>query len=108
MNVENSNLLFKDYKSQVEAGLMKAWKTFQTDLDVLKLEEDNLLVAKENLDVAMERYRLGSSSSIELKDAQQSYEDSEGRVVQARYDAKVAETELMRLNGQLVKGSGIK
>ena len=108
INLENSNLQFKDYKSQVEAGLMKAWKTYQTDLEALKLEEDNLLVAKENLDVAMERYRLGSSSSIEFKDAQQSFEDSEGRVVQARYDAKVAETELMRLNGELVKGSGIK
>ena len=106
--LENTNLQFKDARIQVEAGLMKAWKTFQTDLDVLKLEEDNLSVAKENLDVAMERYKQGASSSIELKDAQQSYEDSQGRVVQARYDAKVAETELMRLNGELVKGSGIK
>jgi len=108
INLENTNLQFKDARVQVEAGLMKAWRTFQADLDVLKLEEENLTVAKENLDVALERYKQGASSSIELKDAQQSYEDSEGRVVQARYDAKVAETELMRLNGQLVKGSGIK
>lgn len=108
INLENSNLQFKDFKVQIEAGLIKAWKTFQADLDILKLEEDNQSVAKENLDVALERYKLGASSSIELKDAQQSYEDSQGRVVQARYDAKVAETELMRLNGQLVKGSGIK
>jgi hypothetical protein len=35
--------------------------------------------------------------------AQQSYEDAQNAVILAHFDAKVAETELMRLNGQLVR-----
>jgi len=51
----------------------------------------------------MERFRLGYVTSLQLKDAEKSFLDAEGRLVTARYDAKTAETELMRLNGVLIK-----
>ncbi|MEI6817354.1 MAG: TolC family protein, partial [Bacteroidota bacterium] len=90
-------------KLVVESGLLKTFRTFQTNMEALKLEEENYTLAKENVDIALERYRLGSSSALELKIAQQSYEDADNRVVLARYATKISETELMRLNGILVK-----
>ncbi len=103
LDIQTSNYQFNDAKLQVSSNLLKAYRTYQTDLEALKLIEENYDLAKETVTVALERYRLGASSALDLSVAQQSYEDAENAVILARYDAKVAETELMRLNGQLVR-----
>ncbi|HEY4800090.1 MAG TPA: TolC family protein, partial [Bacteroidia bacterium] len=90
-------------KMQLETNLATAFRNFQQAKELLKLEEENSKVAKENVDVALESFRTGKTSSLELKDVQKSYEDAISRLISARYDAKTAETELMRLNGMLVK-----
>lgn len=99
----NSTLHLNDVQSQVESQLLRAFRNFEDALEVLKLEEDNLLLAKEIVTVAFERFRIGNSIPLELKEAQKSFDDAAIRTTSARYDAKVAETELMRLNSELVK-----
>jgi outer membrane protein len=103
LNIQSANFEFNDTKLQVSSNLLKAYRTYQTDLEALKLIEENYDLAKETVTVALERYRLGASSALDLSVAQQSYEDAQNAVILARYDAKVAETELMLLNGQLVR-----
>jgi outer membrane protein TolC len=87
----------------LENSLATAYRNFEQAKEALKLEEDNSVIAKENVDVALESFRIGKTSTLELKDVQKSFEDAQTRLVNARYDAKSAETELMRLNGMLVK-----
>jgi outer membrane protein len=99
----NSETRFNETLNVVESGLLIAWRDFQSKLQLVAMEEENYLLAKENVNVALERFRLGSSNTLELKEAQRSFEDAQARMVSARYDAKLAETELMRLNGELVK-----
>ncbi|MFZ9955927.1 MAG: TolC family protein [Flavobacteriales bacterium] len=103
LSIENSQLLFEQTKSIIELSLLKAYLAYNNAKEILKLEEENLSLAKENIEIAMERFRLGSSSTLELKAAQKSYEDAQVRLVNARYDAKTNEIELMRLNGMLIK-----
>ena len=67
------------------------------------MEEDNLKLVKEAVNIALERFRIGSSNSLELKVIQQTYDDALVRLSEARYNAKVSETTLMKLNGSLVK-----
>jgi outer membrane protein TolC len=67
------------------------------------LEEENLDLARENAFVALERFRQGVSTTIEVKEAQQSLEDAYNRLINARYNIKLAETQLLRLNGDLIK-----
>ena len=69
----------------------------------LTLEEENIQYVRENLFIARERYRLGITTFIELREAQQSLADAQFRLIQAKYNTKVAEIELMRLRGNLVK-----
>jgi outer membrane protein TolC len=99
----NSKLDYDQVKTEVSTELMKAFTRFQQALDQLKLEEENLSLVKENVNVALESFRIGKLSSIELKTAQTTFENAQGRLVAARYNAKLAETELMRLSGMLVK-----
>jgi outer membrane protein len=104
LDYESASLQLKDLKTQVDASLLIAFNNFSTSLQVLGLEEENLESAKENVTIAFERYRIGRSTQLELKEAQKSLQDAENRTISARYDAKVAETSLMKLNGELVIG----
>ncbi|HEV7231501.1 MAG TPA: TolC family protein [Bacteroidia bacterium] len=99
----NNELQYKEIRNEVESGLITAFNNYQNAMETLKLEEDNIQLARSNVNINLERFRLGYVTSLQLKDAQKSFIDAEGRLVSARYDAKVAETELMRLNGALVK-----
>ena len=78
---------------------------FANAKEVLKLEEDNIKLADENQKIALERFRLAQSTAIELREAQVSYVNALTRLVNARYSAKAAETELLRLQGELIKGN---
>jgi outer membrane protein TolC len=69
----------------------------------LLLEEDNILLAKENVFISLERYRLGVSTYLELRETQKSLEDAYTRLLAARYNTKLAEIELLRLNGNLMQ-----
>lgn len=100
---ENASLNYKNIQSQVEQQLIIAFKHYEDDKKVLDLEEDNLKLVKEAVNIALERFRIGSSNSLELKVIQQTYDDALVRLSEARYNAKVSETTLMKLNGSLVK-----
>ena len=103
LQTENANINYSNVKSQVEQQLLVAYKHYQDDQKVLDLEEDNLKLVKEAVTIALERFRVGSSNSIELKEIQQTYDDALVRLAEARYNAKVSETQLMKLNGNLMK-----
>ena len=103
LDYESADLRLKDLELQVSRQLEKALRDFSNNTSILTLEQENILLAKENLDVAFERFRTGLSNSLELKNAQLSFQNAEVRFVQAQYAAKISETELMRLNGELLK-----
>ncbi len=81
----------------------KALKDFTLAKEQLKLEEENIQLAEENQKIALERFRLAQSTAIELREAQISFVNAQTRLVNARYVAKVAETELLKIQGELVK-----
>ena len=63
---------------------------------ILKLEEENSVYAREVLVVAQEKYRIGSSNLVEVKNAQSTFEAANFRLVTARYNAKKTETVLFQ------------
>lgn len=88
---------------QIKLNQYKSLKELAIALEQLKLEEENIMLADENQKIALERFRLSQSTAIELREAQVSYINARTRLLNARYAAKVAETELMKLQGELVK-----
>ncbi|MFL5753880.1 MAG: TolC family protein, partial [Bacteroidia bacterium] len=102
-NLQQSQLQYQQTASIVQSNLLKAWKNLNAASEAMKLEEDNILIARENVAIALERFRIGSSNNLEVLLAQRSFADATARLATARYDAKAAETELKRLNGELVK-----
>lgn len=101
--IANSQLQFEDTKFFVESSLLNGFHEFEDNLQVLKLEEENIQYARESLTIALERFRVGLSTFVDLTIAQKGFEDAMSRLVSARYDTKLSETNLMKLNGDLVK-----
>ncbi len=103
LDLQNSMYEYENLKTLTQLSLIKAFKKYQDDVMVLKLEEESKLLAKENLDIALERFRLGVTTSIELKLAQKSYEEAVTRLSDARFNAKISETQLLKLSGGIIK-----
>jgi outer membrane protein TolC len=103
INVRAQQLLLDQSRITINTSVVNAWRDYDLSKRTLKLEEDNMLLVRENLFIARERYRLGITTFIELREAQQSLSDAAFRLIQARYNTKVAEIELMRLRGELVR-----
>lgn len=103
LTMQYRQLNYDKQRQAVDADLQKAYKDYRYYLQALQLEEENLDIAKENVMVALERFRQGQSTTLEIKEAQKSLEDAYYRLITARYNAKASETALLRLKGDLVK-----
>jgi len=103
LNLAYTTLQYESVKTQTQLNLLKAFKKHEEDLVILELEQANIALAKENLDIVFERFKLGQSTSIELKIAQQSYEDAINNLADARYNGKLSETQLLKLSGAIIK-----
>ena len=103
LDVQYQQLIFDNQRSQVNLGVITAFKEYLQQKKALDLEEANILLAKENVDIVFQTYKLGAATFIQLREAQKSLEDAYNRLIAARYNTKLTETELLRLKGDLVK-----
>jgi outer membrane protein len=90
-------------KLQVNATLLQTFKQYEINLKILKMDEDNYTIAKENVNVSLEQFRIGTTNIVQLQQAQESYAVAGSQVVMDRYNAKVSETQLLLLAGLLAK-----
>ena len=102
-NIQYQGLVYENQRSVTSLNVINAFQAYEQQKSALALEEENILLARENLDIIFQTYKLGAATLLQLKQAQQSLEDANNRLIAARYNAKLSETELLRLSGQLVK-----
>jgi outer membrane protein TolC len=103
LNIQSQQLLYDRSVALINTSISNTYKDYDLFKRALALEEENIKLVRENIFIARERYRLGITTFIELREAQQSLADATNRLIQARYNTKVAEIELLRLRGDLVK-----
>lgn len=104
-DINFQTLTLENQLSILNTNIVNAYREYDFQKRALALEEANIGLAKENVNIAYERYKLAVTTFIELRDAQQSLQQAYDRLIAARYDTKVAETELLRLKGEFVKRS---
>lgn len=103
LDVKYQQINYEKQRSLVDVGLTNAFKDYELQKQLLILESDNVVLAQENVDIAFERFKQGVSTNLELREAQFSLQDAKNRLIAARYNTKRAETELLRLKGDLLK-----
>jgi outer membrane protein len=95
----SAGLQIEDIITRVELDVVNWHETYLNRLALIELERENLEITRANLDVALERFRLGTITSVELREVQETLTRAESRLINAAFEAKRAETELMRLTG---------
>lgn len=90
-----------EYEIQLKSDIARAYNTYQNNLSLLNIEKMNYEVARENTDIALERFRLGIASYLEFRDAQVNLLTTENRLITSIYQIKEQEIELLRLSGKI-------
>jgi outer membrane protein len=103
IEMSRQQLLYEQQRNDVNVNLRNAFVNYENAKKILVIEEETIGAAKENVFIALESFKRGLYTFIELRTAQQSLADAYNRLITARYNAKLAETELLRLNGSLLK-----
>ena len=102
INIDRQKLVYEQQLTLAIVGVRNAYVNYDNTKKQLLIEEENILLAKENLMIALESFKRGITTFIELRSAQQSLADAYNRLIAARYNAKLSETELLRLKGGLL------
>jgi outer membrane protein len=103
LDISYQQLVYDNQQSLLNLSVVNAFKDYEQQKKALALEEENIILARENVNIVLQVYKLNSTTLIQLKEAQLSLQQAYNRLIAARYNAKLAETELLRLKGELVK-----
>ena len=101
--VKTARLQRDELEQSLRADISNLWQAYRNNLKMLNLERLNLVAAKENHEIAMERYMLGDLAGIEMREAQKSLLDAEERILSAEYDTKLCEISLLQISGKVLK-----
>jgi outer membrane protein TolC len=99
--VENARLARQQLEQSLQADINNLWQAYRNNINILRLERENLVAARENHEIAMERYLLGDLSGIEMREAQKSLLDAGERILSAEYDTKLCEISLLQISGKV-------
>jgi len=102
INLKNIELTYKEIEQSIIANLLNSFNSYENSKQIVLLEKENLTAAEENLDIAVERLRLGNITPLEFRETQINLFNAKSRLVTALFEAKAAETELLRLSGGLI------
>ena len=101
INRRNAEISYEARKLQLEAEFERVFRTYLQSLELITLEEENLSNAELTLEIALERFRLGTITPLEFREAQRTLLQAENRLISSKFDAKLAETDLLQLSGTL-------
>jgi len=103
IEIRNRELRYQEVEQGVRADLITLYSAYSSYLRLITLENQNLQTASENLEIAMERYKLGDLSGIDLREVQKSLLDARERLLSVEYQAKLAEISLMLISGRIME-----
>lgn len=102
INAEIAQLQVDDLKNTLISNLERAFVTYENALNLISLETENYAIAKQNIDIAFDRFKVGIATSYELREVQRNAVSAETRLIETKFAAKSAEIELIRLSGNLL------
>ena len=102
INLENQEYVKAERISIIERDFNNSWDNYQNRLNIYRIQENNIITSQNNFDRTQEKFKLGQVNSIEFRQAQLNLLNAELDRNQAKYQAKLAELELLQISGELL------
>lgn len=99
--IENRQLAIEKQKLSLKSNFANMWMAYQNNIELTKLEYESLENARINYEIAIDRYKLGDLSGLELREAQNSLLEAGQRLVSAQYRTKLYEISLLQISGKI-------
>lgn len=101
IQLKDQQITIDQTRNNIQTELTNAYLNYNNALKAIELEKNNLVLAKENIIIATERYKRLNITSVELRQIQISYNDARNRLYNALYQAKIAEATVALLSGDI-------
>jgi outer membrane protein TolC len=97
--LKNAQETQEEAKRNLKSNLVGMVDNFNSYLEIIDLNQGNLEAAQEEFRLAEERYRIGSGTALEVREAQVNLTRAEETLVAAKYNARMTQAELERALG---------
>lgn len=101
LQIENSQIAIEQQNMILNSQLSIAFQTYLTNLELIDLEEDNEAIARQNLEITLDKFKIGTITTIDFRTAQLNYVNAKVRYSNAQYEAKLSEIALKELAGNI-------
>ncbi|MDX2286291.1 MAG: TolC family protein [Bacteroidia bacterium] len=101
IGAEQASLRYESLRADLQSDLYLQYEAYRAALELIAIEAASLEIARSNAAITAGKYRLGAANELEVRQAQVNLVAAENRLLSARYTAKLAETDLRFLAGQL-------
>lgn len=101
IQIENSKMQIEQQRLALNSQLTTSYQTYLTNLELIDLEENNEVIAKQNLDITLDKFHIGTITTLEFRTAQLNHVNAKVRYSNAQFQAKLSEIALRELAGNL-------
>ena len=101
INTVSANMQYENALTKMSTNVTKTFQSYQTSVKQLQTEKENYQLSQSLLNLVMQKFQLGQATIVDVKQAQQSFENAGFRLISLLYTAKIAEVELKRLSNLL-------
>lgn len=98
---DNQQLALEDAKNRLEGLVREAYETFEKQIELASLEQQNQQTAQQNLELIDGKYKIGAVSSLEFRDAQVSLLNARTSLISARFQARLTRIQIEQLIGEI-------
>jgi outer membrane protein TolC len=101
ITVQNRALQVERHRLALESDFANMWMAYQNNIELAGLELESLENAELNYEIALDRYKIGDLSGLELREAQNNLLEAEQRLLTAQYNTKLYEISLLLISGKV-------
>ncbi len=101
VNTQNASLIRDTLSIGYTANAVKSWQAYKNNLEQLETSTQTYKLSQQLLDLVLKRFELRQATIVDVKNAQQSFENAGFLLINLSYAAKAAEIQLKRFANQL-------
>lgn len=102
VRLENEEYIKKQIILEVNRDIANALGNYENKRYIYEVQENNVVTNQNNFERTEEQFKIGQITSIEFRQAQINLLNAKTSKNLAKYDAKLAEIQLLQLTGQLL------